>query len=127
MRNEWSNGVERVRGPNSHVAALLTSALLNSANGSARPGATTAMSEAAQAVNLYRCVLAALNSVERRKDEEFLDPSGDSAAMQMLEITRDGAKYRYRTYLYDKLDDALNYARLETERESKSANAMGTY
>jgi len=39
----------------------------------------------------------------------------------MLDISRDGVKYRYKTYLYDKLDDALSYARLDRGRASKDA------
>jgi hypothetical protein len=33
-----------------------------------------------------------------------------------LGVTRDGERFRYRTHLYDKLDDALNYARLDRSR-----------
>ena len=36
--------------------------------------------------------------------------------MQALGVSRDGVKYRYKTFLYDKLDDALNYARIDRER-----------
>jgi len=45
----------------------------------------------------------------------------DSAAMQNLDVSRDGFKYRYKTYLYDKLDDALAYARLDRRRASEGA------
>ena len=56
MSDEWSTGIERAFGPNSHVAALLTSALIAR---STHPCGTSADLEAENAVNLYRCVLAA--------------------------------------------------------------------
>jgi hypothetical protein len=117
MGNEWSNGIERARESDCHVAALLTSALIARAT---HPSGTSAMLEAENAVNLYRCVLAALASGERDRVEESASPTMDSADMQMLDVSRDGHRYRYQTYLYDKLDDALRFARIDRERERKS-------
>lgn len=39
--------------------------------------------------------------------------------MEHLAVTREGERYRYKTYLYDKLDDALKYARLDRSRTYK--------
>lgn len=114
MSDEWSTGIERAFGPNSHVAALLTSALIAR---STHPCGTSADLEAENAVNLYRCVLAALTNSERRR-EQSVSPTLDSAAMQKLDVSRDGVKYRYKTFLYDKLDDALAYARIDRERST---------
>ena len=117
MSNDWSHGIERAaRESDCHVAALLSSALIARESTHLRIS-SSAISEAANAVHLYRCVLAALLAVERSEVVESLSPTGDSAAMQMLDVSRDGHRYRYQTYLYDKLDDALNFARIDRERE----------
>ena len=79
------------------------------------------MHEAENAVNLYRCVLAALAADTGNQLEKSTTPTMESTAMQMLDVSRDGVKYRYKTYLYDKLDDALSYARLDRGRASKDA------
>ena len=108
MGNEWSNGTGRTRESDAHVAASLTSAL-------------KAAQEAENAVNLYRCVLAALSAGEPYQRQEAATPTMDSAAMQRLGVSRDGVKFRYNTFLYDKLDDALAYARLDHQRQSEGA------
>ena len=114
MGNEWTSGIERARESDCHVAALLSSALIARTT---HPSGTGAGLEASNAVNLYRCVLAAL-----AQERDGLGVSAgpmvlDSANMQTLGVSRhDGAKYRYKTFLYDKLDDALNYARIDRER-----------
>ena len=118
MGNEWSHGIERARDSDAHVAASLTSALIARAT---HPSGTSAMQEAENAVNLYRCVLAALATGPGDRREKSTTPTMDSAAMQHLHVSRDGVKYRYKTYLYDKLDDALSYARLDRGRASKDA------
>ena len=118
MGNEWSNGIERARESEAHVAASLTSALIARAT---HPCGTSAVLEAANAVNLYRCVLAALANGDGNRLEESVSPTMDSAAMQKLDVSRDGVKYRYKTFLYDKLDDALSYARMDRERQSEGA------
>lgn len=64
MSNEWSNGTERTRESDRHVAALLTAALLTGVRATTHAGTTTATVEAAHAVKLYRCVLAAMGSVD---------------------------------------------------------------
>jgi hypothetical protein len=69
MRNDWANDTGRVRESDSHVAALLTSALLTGVRGTTSAGTTTATVEAAHAVKLYRCVLAALGSVDEKLEE----------------------------------------------------------
>ena len=120
MGNDWSTDIESARKSDAHVAALLTSALIERAT---HPSGTSAMLEAANAVNLYRCVLAALAKDEPDRVKDSVSPTMDSAAMQMLDVSRHGDKYRYRTFLYDKLDDALACARLDREREHQSENA----
>jgi len=69
MGNDWSNDTGRARESDSHVAALLTSALLTGVRGTTSAGTTTATVEAAHAVKLYRCVLAALGSVDEKLEE----------------------------------------------------------
>ena len=118
MGNEWSHGIERARESDAQVAASLTSALIARAT---HPCGTSAVREAENAVNLYRCVLAALATGESDQLPNSAIPTMDSAAMQNLDVARDGVKYRYKTFLYDKLDDALAYARLDRGRASKSA------
>jgi hypothetical protein len=118
MGNDWSHGIERARESDAHVAASLTSALIARAT---HPCGTSAMHEAENAVNLYRCVLAALTADTGNQLEKSTTPTMESTAMQMLDVSRDGVKYRYKTYLYDKLDDALSYARLDRGRASKDA------
>ena len=110
MSNEWSHGIERARESDAHVAASLTSDLIARAT---HPCGTSAMQEAENAVNLYRCVLAALAAGPGDQREKSTTPTMDSAAMQHLDVSRVGVKYRYKTFLYDKLDDALAYARLD--------------
>jgi len=117
MGNEWSPEIERARESDAQVAASLTSALIARAT---HPCGTSAVREAENAVNLYRCVLAALATGESDQLHKAA-PTMDSAAMQDLDVARDGVKYRYKTFLYDKLDDALAYARLDRGRASKSA------
>ena len=39
--------------------------------------------------------------------------------MEHLAVTRDGDRYRYQSHLYDRLDDALKYARLDRSRVYK--------
>lgn len=116
MSNHWSHGIERARESDCHVAALLSSALIARESTHLRTSGS-AISEAANAVHLYRCVVAALTTVEQSEAVESLSPTGDSAAMQMLDVSRDGHRFRYQTYLYDKLDDALNFARIDRKRE----------
>ncbi|KGQ20612.1 hypothetical protein LF41_1149 [Lysobacter dokdonensis DS-58] len=41
--------------------------------------------------------------------------------MQKLDVSRDGVKFRYRSILYDKLDDALSYARIDRERQAEGS------
>ena len=113
MGNEWTSGIERARESDCHVAALLTSALIGR---TAHPCGTGAELEATNAVDLYRCVLAALTHGERDRLGSQGSPTMDSANMQALGVSRDGVKYRYTAFLYDKLDDALNYARIDRER-----------
>ena len=69
MGDEWSNDIESARDANCHVAAIPTSALLTGVRGTTSAGSTTAAMEAAQAVKLYRCVLAALNSPDDKLEE----------------------------------------------------------
>ena len=117
MANEWSNGIERARESERHLAVLLTSAMLSNPHQPARASGRSATSEAAHAVNLYRCVLAALNAADLEEVETAsVRPTHDSAAMQMLDVSREGGKFVYRTFRYDKLDDALNYARIDQAR-----------
>lgn len=119
MSHEWPNEGEHDIAANMHVAALLTSALIAR---STHPCGTSAPQEATNAANLYRCVLAELVSdSERRQPENSVSPTMDSAAMQGLDVSRDGVRYRYKTFLYDHLDDALAYARLDRERQSRIA------
>lgn len=118
MGNEWSNGIGRTRESDAHVAASLTSALIARAT---HPCGTSAAQEAVNAVNLYRCVLAALSADEPHQRQEAATPTMDSAAMQRLGVSRDGVKFRYDTFLYDKLDDALAYAWLDQQRQSEGA------
>lgn len=118
MGNEWSSGIERARESDAHVAALLTSSLIARAT---HPCGTSAVLEAENAVNLYRCVLAALAKGERDRFDESVSPTMDSAAMQKLDVSRDGVKFRYRSILYDKLDDALSYARIDRERQAEGS------
>lgn len=40
-------------------------------------------------------------------------PDGRELQMSMLGVRFDGRQYRYRSYRYDRLSDALNYARLQ--------------
>ena len=120
MGNEWSTGTERARESDAQVAALLTSALIARAT---HPCGTSAMLEAANAVNLYRCVLAALANGELDRSDRSVSPTMDSAAMQMHDVSREGMKFRYRAVLYDKLDDALSSARTDRERELQSEGA----
>jgi len=113
MGNELINGIERTREADCHVAALLSSALIARTT---HPSGTGAALEAANAVNLYRCVLAAL-AQERDGLGVSASPLVESANMHTLGVSRhDGAKYRYKTFLYDRLEDALNYARIDRER-----------
>lgn len=125
MGNKWSNGIDRARESDCHVAALLTSALLTNARVSTSLQAP-ALAEASQAVDLYRCVLAALVRIENVEDAESVDPASESATMQQLDVSMIGTRYRYRDYLYDKLDDALNYARKEREREREATTPAAT-
>ena len=118
MGNEWPHGIERARESDAHVAALLTSALIARAM---HPCGTSAVHEAENAVNLYRCVLAALAAGTGDQLDKSTTPTMESTAMQMLDVSRDGMKYRYKSFLYDKLDDALSYARLDRGRAPKDA------
>ena len=118
MGNEWSNEIGRTRESDAHVAASLTSALIARAS---HPCGTSAVQEAENAVNLYQCVLAALSAGEPYQRQEAATPTMDSAAMQRLGVSRDGVKFRYKTFLYDKLDDALGYARLDHQRQFEGA------
>ena len=118
MGNEWTTLNERARESDAHVAALLTSALIARTT---HPSGTSAVMEAANAVNLYRCVLASLATEERDRAGQSVSPTMDSAAMQLFDVSRDGAKFRYRTYLYDTLDDALSDARNDRERQFEQA------
>jgi hypothetical protein len=118
MGNEWPHGIERARESDAHVAASLTSALIARAM---HPCGTSAVHEAENAVNLYRCVLAALAAGTGDQLDKSTTPTMESTAMQMLDVSRDGMKYRYKSFLYDKLDDALSYARLDRGRAPKDA------
>lgn len=69
MGNEWSSSTEQARESDRHIAALLTSALLTGVRGTTSVGSTTATVEAAHAVKLYRCVLAALDSVDDKLED----------------------------------------------------------
>lgn len=116
MSTKWYSDIERGRDSDAHVAAMLTSSLIAR---SSHPCGTSSALEAENAVSLYRCVLAALAS--QGAPDESLSPTKDSAAMQELNVSRAGVKFRYRTFLYDKLDDALAYARLDRGREANGA------
>ena len=86
MGNEWSHGIERARESDAHVAASLTSALIARAT---HPCGTSAMHEAENAVNLYRCVLAALAADTGNQLEKSTTPTMESTAMQMLDVSID--------------------------------------
>jgi hypothetical protein len=117
MTNEWSNGIERARESDRHLAALLTSAMLSNPHQTGRPDGRRAASEAAHAVDLYRCVLAALQAVDEEDAETVpVSPTRDSSAMQLLDVSRDGDKFVYRTFRYDRLEDALDCARTDQAR-----------
>jgi len=86
MGNEWSHGIERARESDAHVAASLTSAPIARAT---HPCGTSAMHEAENAVNLYRCVLAALAADTGNQLEKSTTPTMESTAMQMLDVSID--------------------------------------
>lgn len=87
MGNEWSSSTEHTRESDRHVAALLTSALLTGVRGTTSAGSTTATVEAAHAVKLYRCVLAALAAV----DDKLEDALACARTERDRERTDDGA------------------------------------
>jgi hypothetical protein len=82
MGNDWSNDSERARESDCHVAALLTSALLAGVRGTTSAGTTTATVEAAHAVKLYRCVLAALGAVDEKLEEALTSARTERAREQ---------------------------------------------
>jgi curved DNA-binding protein CbpA len=54
---------------------------------------------------------------EARKAKQASEPGpSDHELMQAYGIYYDGEKYQYRQYRYDKLDDAVSYARLSKDR-----------
>lgn len=118
MGNDWTIGIERARESDAHVAALLTAALIARTT---HPSGTSARLEAANAVDLYRCVRRALESEEPGRVGASASPTMDSAAMQLLDVSRDGMKFRYGAFLYEKLDEALEYARVDRERRHLAA------
>ena len=48
----------------------------------------------------------------------ILQPLAEEA-IEKLGVSKEGGKYRYKTYIYDRLEDAINYARLDRSRVHK--------
>ena len=78
-----------------------------------------------EAYSLVEALEVQLSSLEQstRTVAEAASPeqSGDAVARQMAElrIRCDGRSYHYRGYRYDRLLDAMSYARLDRERGSR--------
>ena len=121
MSNEWTHRIVRATESDKYTAATLAAALI--ARGFTLPAATNASMAAAQAVDLYQSVLAKLNPVsdaEEHADQQAggQTPPSDDLMLQ-LGITHDGARYRYQDYAYERMADALNYARLDRARAKR--------
>lgn len=57
---------------------------------------------------------ADLQAADARPVESVTPPPSDAQQMEELGIVFDGTRYRYSEYRYDKLSDAVNYARRQT-------------
>jgi hypothetical protein len=60
--------------------------------------------------------VAVERAAEAEQVEKHRPPPADVELMEKYSITFDGERYAYKDYRYDRLNDAINYAKLQERR-----------
>lgn len=66
--------------------------------------------------------LSAIDNLQGISSSSAKPPPSDSQQMEEHGITFDGARYAYGEYKYDRLSDAVSYAKLQNKRSPSEIN-----